>query len=364
MDDRTRVVGKELEVGQERARLVEGCGVKEVIGDVAQPRDAVDHAPMSGNAPVLKGREVRDQRRRERLPQRVEVGHIDAAGDGEKDGEHRKVRVRVIELEAHAAGRFSGSRVVLLSARLGGARDLIRLGAWEEGEQVFRASSWQRADEADEPLVDSSAVVRTVLGEGHDVGVIKGIDDAAVDGFLAFRDQRERHLVDEAHVHKREALVSVRVVQNGAADGRGCVDSEELLESTVRGGNPRGAADGEELEEAFATLLANALAVLLSGVEHDANQKDRKRRRGSTLRSNANANEERVRDRLDSTKKMELGAKEREFEHSEHFGGTLEPQEAPMVTERQAEAPKGAEKAQNLSNCMVYSDSSRGSRKK
>jgi hypothetical protein len=61
---------------------------------------------------------------------------------------------------------------------------------------------------------------------------------------------------------------------------------------------------------------------------------------------------------------MELGTKEREFEHSERSGGTLEPQEAPMVTERQAEAPKGAEKVQNLSNCMVYSDSSRGSRKK
>jgi hypothetical protein len=90
---------------------------------------------MSGNAPVLKGREVRDQRRRERLSKRVDVGHIDAAGNGEKDGEHRKVRVRVIELKARTAGRFGGWRFLRLRVRLGGTRDLIRLGAWEEGNR-------------------------------------------------------------------------------------------------------------------------------------------------------------------------------------------------------------------------------------
>jgi hypothetical protein len=203
------------------------------------------------------------------------------------------VRVWVIELEARTARRFGSGWVGTRSARGGRAsrrcwaRNLIRLGAWEEGEQVFLASSGRRVDEADEPLVYASAVVRTVLGEGHDVGVIEGIDDAATDRFLGLRNQREGHLVDVAHVHKREALVGVRVVEDGATNGRRGVDSEELLESTVRGGNPRGATDGEGLEEAFAALLADALTVLLSGGEHDAYQKDRKRRGFNTVWSNA-----------------------------------------------------------------------------
>jgi hypothetical protein len=169
MDDRTRVVGKELEVGQKRTRLVEGCGVKEVIGDVARPRDAVDHAPIGGDAPVLKGREVRNQRRREGLPQWVDVGHIDATGDGEKDGEHRKVRIRVVELESRTAGRFGGRRVVRRRVRLGGTRDLIRLGAWEEGEQVFLASSGGRMSPTNHlltrvPSFERSSVKVMMLG--------------------------------------------------------------------------------------------------------------------------------------------------------------------------------------------------------
>jgi hypothetical protein len=102
---------------------------------------------MSGNAPVLKGREVRDQRRREGLPQRVDIGHIDAAGDWKKDGEHCEVGVRVIKLETRTARRFGSWWVGTRSARgghagrRGWARNLIRLGAWEEGEQMFRAYS-------------------------------------------------------------------------------------------------------------------------------------------------------------------------------------------------------------------------------
>jgi hypothetical protein len=160
---------------------------------------------------------------------------------------------------------------------------LIWLGAWEEWKQVFLPSSRRRTDEADEPLVDAGAVVRTVLREGHDVGVIEGIDNAATDRFLGLRNQRKGHLIDEAHVHEREALIGVGVVEDGAANSRRGVDSKELLESAVRGGDPRGSADGEGLEEAFSALLANALTVLLSGSEHRGNQKVRKRRGGSTL---------------------------------------------------------------------------------
>jgi hypothetical protein len=69
------------------------------------------------------------------------------------------VRVRVIELESRTAGSFGGRRVGRVRVRLGGTRDLIRLGAWEERKQVFLAPSGRRADEADEPLVDASAVV-------------------------------------------------------------------------------------------------------------------------------------------------------------------------------------------------------------
>jgi hypothetical protein len=69
------------------------------------------------------------------------------------------VRVRVIELKARAARRFGGRRVVLLGIHLGRAADLIRLGAWEEGEQVFLASSRRWTNESDEPLVDAGAVV-------------------------------------------------------------------------------------------------------------------------------------------------------------------------------------------------------------
>jgi hypothetical protein len=113
--------------------------------------------------------------------------------------------------------------------------------------------------------------------------VIEDVDDAALEGFLRFRDVGERHLVDEARIREREALIGVGVVEGGATDGRRSVDSEELLESTVRGGNPRRAADGEGLEEAFSALLADALAVLLSGGKHDANQGVWERRGGSTL---------------------------------------------------------------------------------
>jgi hypothetical protein len=110
--------------------------------------------------------------------------------------------------------------------------------------------------------------------------VIEGVDNAATDRFLRLRDQREGHLIDVAHVHKREALVGVRVVQNSTTDGRRRVDSEELLESTVRGGNPRRAADGKGLEETFAAPLADALAVLLAGGEHDTNREGSKTSRG------------------------------------------------------------------------------------
>jgi hypothetical protein len=141
--------------------------------------------------------------------------------------------------------------------------------------------------------------------------VIEGVDNAAADGFLGLRDQREGHLIDVAHVREREALIGVGVVEDGSTDGGRGVDSEELLESTVRGGNPRGAADGEGLEEALSALLANALAVLLACGERRGEQKVRERRRGSTLGSNANANEESVRDRRDSTKNDGFGPRGR-----------------------------------------------------
>jgi hypothetical protein len=124
-------------------------------------------------------------------------------GDWERDREQREVRVRVIELEARAARRFGvlevgciGSRGCRAS-RQGGARNLVQLGAREEGEQVFLTSSRRWMDESDEPLVDTGAVIQTVLGQGHDVGVIKGIDVAATDCFLGLRDQREGHLIDK-----------------------------------------------------------------------------------------------------------------------------------------------------------------------
>jgi hypothetical protein len=113
--------------------------------------------------------------------------------------------------------------------------------------------------------------------------MIEGVDNAATNRFLGLRNQGEGHLIDEAYVHEREALIGVGVVEDGAANSRRGVDSKELLESAVRGGNPRGAADGEGLEEAFSALLANALTVLLAGSEHRGNQKVRKRRGGSTL---------------------------------------------------------------------------------
>jgi hypothetical protein len=76
----------------------------------------------------------------------------------------------VIELETRAARCFGGWRVVLLSAWLGGARDLIRLGAWEEGEQVFLASSVRQVDESTNhllmrvPLFERSSVKVMMLG--------------------------------------------------------------------------------------------------------------------------------------------------------------------------------------------------------
>jgi hypothetical protein len=113
--------------------------------------------------------------------------------------------------------------------------------------------------------------------------VIEGVDNAAADGFLGLRNQRKGHLIDEPHVREREALIGVRVVEEGTTNSRWGGDSEELLESTVQGRNPRRSADGEGLEEAFSALLADALAVLLSGSEHHEDQKGRKRRASSTL---------------------------------------------------------------------------------
>jgi hypothetical protein len=218
------VAREELEVVQDGSSLVEGCSVEEVIGDVARPMDAVGLAPLGGEAPVLEGWEARDQCRGEGLPQRVDVGHIHATGNGKKDREQCEVRVRVIKLETRAA-RWLGRRGIgARSARGGrtgrrGARYLIRLGAWEEGEQEFLASGRWRTNESNEPLVDSGAVVRTVLGQGHDVGVVEGVDNTSADRFLGFRNRRKRHLIDVACVDEREALVGVGVVQNGTADG-------------------------------------------------------------------------------------------------------------------------------------------------
>jgi hypothetical protein len=174
---------------------------------------------------------------------------------------------------------------------------LIRLGAGEEGEQVFLASNGRRTDESDEPLVDAGAVVRTVLRERHDVGVIEGVDDASSNRFLRLRDHRKGHLIDVSHVREGEALIGVGVVEDGATNGRRGVDSEELLDAAVRGGNPRRAADGEGLEEAFSALLADALAVLLSGSKHRGSRRIESVEGVNTVWSNANANDENVRGR-------------------------------------------------------------------
>jgi hypothetical protein len=272
------IAWKELEVAQDGARLVEGCRIEEVIGEMARPMNALGLTPVSGESPVLEGREVRNQLGRERLAERMDIREIDPTGNGEKDGEQRKVRVRVIELETRAARwlgrwRIGARRIRGRGAVRCGARDLIRLGAWEEGEQEFLASRRRRTDESDKPLVDTGAVVRTVLGERHDVGVVEDVDDTATDRFVGLRDLRVGQLIDEARVHEGEALIGVRVVEDGAANGRRGVDSEELLESAVRGGDPRGATDGEGLEEALSALLADALTVLLSGSQHDAKQR-------------------------------------------------------------------------------------------
>jgi hypothetical protein len=228
---------------------------------------------------------------------------------------------------------------------------------------VFLASNRRRTDESDEPLVDAGAVVRTVLREGHDVGVIEGVDDAASNRFLRLRDHRKGHLIDVSHVHKGEALIGVGVVKDGATDGRGGVNGEELLESTVRGGDPRGSADGKGLEEALAALLADALTVLLSGGEHRGEQKGSKASRGfNTVWLNANANEEKVRDRRESGKTTNWGAADAEFERSERSGAALRSQEASMVTERQEEPQKGVERRSTYRSCTVYGEFSRGTR--
>jgi hypothetical protein len=112
------------------------------------------------------------------------------------------------------------------------------------------------------------------------------------------------------------------------------------------GGNPRGAAGGEGLEEAFAALLADALSVLLSGGKHDANQKGRKRQGGSTLGSNANANKRKSEGASRLVKTTDLDAEDAEFLHSERSGAALEPQEASMVIEKREEPQKGLERGE------------------
>jgi hypothetical protein len=229
---------------------------------------------------------------------------------------------------------------------------------------VFLASSGRRADESDKPLVDASAVVQTVLRERHDVGVVEGVDNAASNSFLRLRDQGEGHLIDVSHVHKGEALIGVRVVEDGATDGLGRVDSEELLESTVRGGNPRGAADGEGLEEAFAALLADALSVLLSGSKHREKQKVRKRRGFNTGFEREQGESEGT---SSDRKTTDLDAEDAEFrrsERSERSGAVREQQGAPMVTERQEEPQTSVRRRRTYSSSTVYGDFSRGSRKK
>jgi hypothetical protein len=233
---------------------------------------------------------------------------------------------------------------------------------------VFLASSGRRTDESDEPLVDAGAVVRTVLGEGHDVGVIEGVDDAASNRFLRLRDHRKGHLIDVSHVHEGEALIGIGVVEEGATNGRRGVDSEELLEAAVRGGDPRGAADGEGLEESLSALLANALTVLLSGSKHRGNQKVRKRRGGSTLCSNANANanvnEEKVRGTSSFGENDGLGAVDAEFGRSERSETVLGLLERAHGDREARGAAEGLERRRTYSRRTVYSDSSRGSRKK
>jgi hypothetical protein len=161
--DGSCVAGEELDVGQDGLSLGKGGRLKEVIGEVARPMDALGLTPLGGNAPVFEGWEVRDQLGREGLSQWVDVRHVDAAGNGEKDREQREVRVRVIKLETRAAWRLGRRRIGARSARGSrtgrrGARNLIRLGAWEEGEQEFLASGRWRMDESDKPLVDTGAV--------------------------------------------------------------------------------------------------------------------------------------------------------------------------------------------------------------
>jgi hypothetical protein len=86
---------------------------------------------------------------------------------------------------------------------------------------------------------------------------------------------------------------------------------------------------------------------LLSGSQHDANLKGRKRRGGSTLW----VERERERERGESERTSSFGEKRRildpehaEFGHSERSGAKKEPQEASMVTERQGEPQKGLER--------------------
>jgi hypothetical protein len=236
--DGSSVAWKELEVGQDGLSFGKGGHLEEVIGEVTRPMDAMGLAPLGGMAPVFEGGEVRDQLGQEGLSQRVDIRHVDSTGNGEKDREQREVRVRVIKLEPRAA-RWLGSRGIRSRCARGGragrcrARNLIRLGAWEEGEQKFLASGRRRTDEADKPLVDTGAVGQTGLGQGHDVGVVEGVDNTSSEGFLGLRDQREGHLIDKASIRKREALIGVRVVEDGSTDSRRGVDSEELLESAV-----------------------------------------------------------------------------------------------------------------------------------
>jgi hypothetical protein len=204
-------------------------------------------------------------------------------------------------------------------------------------------------NESDEPLVDAGAICQTGFGHGHDVGVTEGVNHAALEGFLGFRDEGEGHPVAEAHVHKGKALISICVSRMARQSAEGVSTAKNFLSPWYKGGTP-GAADGEGLEEAFSTCWRMHLRFCCPAVSMMQIRRVESVEWVNTVWSNtnANANEERVRDRLDLTRKMDLGAEEREFEHSERSGGTQEPQEVPMVTERQAEAPKGAEKAQHL----------------
>jgi hypothetical protein len=70
-----------------------------------------------------------------------------------------------------------------------------------------------------------------------------------------------------------------------------------------------------------------------------------------------------VRGHRDSTNTMNLVAGDAEFGYSEHPGAVREPQEAPMVTERQEEPQQVFERRRTYSSSTAYGEFSWGPRR-